>query len=128
MQQVNVPAPPASLCLSPIGEDLIIRGLRKEFPMDFVKARTRQSSVFSGHPFMVEAALGYGGKLPPEGNAQILRFANRVPLMYQTGCLCDYWLHLGNKLEKLLRFTAGPSGRPLTHSCPCSLDKCTLHQ
>ena len=95
MQQVNVPAPPASLCLSPIGEELIIRGLRKEFPMDFVKARTRQSSVFSGHPFMVEAALGYGGKLPPEGNAQILRFANRVPLMYQqgacaiTGCITE---------------------------------------
>ena len=41
MQQVNVPAPPASLCLSPIGEDLIIRGLRKEFPMDFIRSRTR---------------------------------------------------------------------------------------
>ncbi len=85
MQQVNVPAPPASLCLSPIGEDLIIRGLQKEFPMDFIRARTRPSSVFSGHPFMVEAALGYGGKLPPEGNAQILRFANRGPRMYQQG-------------------------------------------
>jgi DNA topoisomerase-6 subunit B len=34
---------------------------------------------------MVEAAIGYGGKLPPEGNATILRFANRVPLMYQQG-------------------------------------------
>jgi DNA topoisomerase-6 subunit B len=34
---------------------------------------------------MVEAAIGYGGKLPPEGNAMILRFANRVPLMYQQG-------------------------------------------
>jgi DNA topoisomerase-6 subunit B len=51
--------------------------------------------VFSGHPFMVEAAIGYGGKLPPEGNAMILRFANRVPLMYQqgacaiTGCITN---------------------------------------
>jgi DNA topoisomerase-6 subunit B len=85
LQQVNVPAPPASVCLSPIGEELIIRGLEKEFRMDFIRARTRPSSVYSGHPFMVEAALGYGGKLPPEGNAQILRFANRVPLMYQQG-------------------------------------------
>jgi DNA topoisomerase-6 subunit B len=34
---------------------------------------------------MVEAAIGYGGKLPAEGNAIILRFANRVPLMYQQG-------------------------------------------
>ena len=85
MQTVTVPAPPTSQCLSPIGEELIRRGLDKEFQMDFVAARTRPSSVFSGHPFMVEAAIGYGGKLPVEGNAILLRFANRVPLMYQQG-------------------------------------------
>jgi DNA topoisomerase-6 subunit B len=85
MQEVTIPAPPATQCLSPIGEELIRRGLDKEFQMDFVAARTRPSSVFSGHPFMVEAAIGYGGKLPAEGNAIILRFANRVPLMYQQG-------------------------------------------
>jgi len=85
MQEVAVPAPPTSQCLSPIGEELIRRGLDKEFQMDFVAARTRPSSVFSGHSFMVEAAIGYGGKLPAEGNAMILRFANRVPLMYQQG-------------------------------------------
>jgi DNA topoisomerase-6 subunit B len=85
MQAVAVPAPPSTQCLSPIGEELIRRGLDKEFQMDFVAARTRPSSVFSGHPFMVEAAIGYGGKLSPEGNATILRFANRVPLMYQQG-------------------------------------------
>ncbi|MGB7993827.1 DNA topoisomerase VI subunit B [Methanoregula sp.] len=85
MQEIAVPAPPTSQCLSPIGEDLIRRGLDKEFQMDFVAARTRPSSVYSGHPFVVEAAIGYGGKLPQEGTALILRFANRVPLMYQQG-------------------------------------------
>jgi len=85
MQSVAVPAPPTTQCLSPIGEDLIRRGLDKEFQMDFVSARTRPSSVYSGHPFVVEAAIGYGGRLAPEGNATILRFANRVPLMYQQG-------------------------------------------
>lgn len=85
MQAVAVPAPPTTQCLSPIGEDLIRRGLDKEFQMDFVAARTRPSSVYSGHPFAVEAAIGYGGRLPPEGNATILRFANRVPLLYQQG-------------------------------------------
>ena len=85
MQSVAVPAPPTTQCLSPIGEDLIRRGLDKEFQMDFVAARTRPSSVYSGHPFAVEAAIGYGGRLEPEGNATILRFANRVPLMYQQG-------------------------------------------
>jgi DNA topoisomerase-6 subunit B len=64
---------------------LIRRGLEKEFQMDFVVARTRPSSVFSGHSFLVEAAVGYGGRLPAEGNAILLRFANRVPLMYQQG-------------------------------------------
>ena len=85
MQAVAVPAPLSTQCLSPIGEELIRRGLDKEFQMDFVAARTRPSSVFSGHSFVVEAAIGYGGKLPPEGNVIILRFANRVPLMYQQG-------------------------------------------
>jgi DNA topoisomerase-6 subunit B len=85
MQSVAVPAPPTTQCLSPIGEDLIRRGLDKEFQMDFVAARTRPSSVYSGHPFVVEAAIGYGGRLETEGNATILRFANRVPLMYQQG-------------------------------------------
>ncbi|MDD4137532.1 MAG: DNA topoisomerase VI subunit B, partial [Methanoregula sp.] len=85
MQEIAVPAPPTTQCLSPIGEELIRRGLDKEFQMDFVSARTRPCSVFSGHPFMVEAAIGYGGKLESEGSAVILRFANRVPLMYQQG-------------------------------------------
>ena len=85
MQEVKIPAPPVTQCLSPIGEDLITRSLEKEFQMDFVRARTRPGSVFSGHPFIIEAAIGYGGKLPAEGNAQIMRFANRVPLMYQQG-------------------------------------------
>jgi DNA topoisomerase-6 subunit B len=85
MQDIAVPAPPATQCLSPIGEELLRRGLEKEFQMDFVASRTRPSSVFSGHSFMVEAAIGYGGRLPAEGNAILLRFANRVPLMYQQG-------------------------------------------
>jgi DNA topoisomerase-6 subunit B len=85
MQSMTVPAPLTTQCLSPIGEELIRRGLDKEFQMDFVSARTRPGSVFSGHPFVVEAAIGYGGRLPTEGNAILLRFANRVPLMFQQG-------------------------------------------
>ena len=95
MQQVKVPPPPANQCLSPIGEVLIRQGLEKEFQFDFCSARTRPANVYHGHPFIVEAALGYGGKLESEGNARILRFANRVPLMYQqgacaiTGCISN---------------------------------------
>ncbi len=85
MQEVKIPAPPASTCLSPIGEDLILSGLEKEFALDFVKARSRPPGVFSGHSFVVEAAIGYGGRLEADGAARILRFANRVPLLYQQG-------------------------------------------
>ncbi|MDD3933778.1 DNA topoisomerase VI subunit B [Methanoculleus sp. UBA303] len=85
MQGVKVPAPPAQQCLSPIGEDLICRGLEKEIQLDFIRARTRPSAVYGGHSFIIEAAIGYGGKIPPEGSAQIFRFANRVPLLYQQG-------------------------------------------
>jgi DNA topoisomerase VI subunit B len=85
LQSIEVPAPPAAQCLSPIGEELIRQGLAKEFQLDYVKARTRPPSVYSGHPFVVEAAIGYGGRLPAEDRALILRFANRVPLMYQPG-------------------------------------------
>jgi DNA topoisomerase VI subunit B len=85
MQSVPIPAPPTSQCLSPIGEELIRKSLDKEFQLDFVKAKTRPPSVYSGHPFVVEAAIGYGGKLAGEEKAILLRFANRVPLMYQQG-------------------------------------------
>lgn len=85
MQAANVPPPPAQQCLSPIGEDLIRQGLEKEFQLDYIAARTRPAAVYHGHPFIVEAALGWGGKLESEGNGRIMRFANRVPLMYQQG-------------------------------------------
>lgn len=85
LQSVRVPPPPTTQCLSPIGEQLLARGLSAEYRMDFVAARTRPSAVYGGHPFMVEAALGYGGRLPVEGSAQLMRFANRVPLIYQQG-------------------------------------------
>ena len=85
LQSVRVPPPPTTQCLSPIGEQLLARGLSAEYRMDFVAARTRPSAVYGGHPFMVEAALGYGGRLPVEGSAQLMRFANRVPRIYQQG-------------------------------------------
>ncbi|MDO5844241.1 MAG: DNA topoisomerase VI subunit B [Methanocorpusculum sp.] len=85
MQTTKIPAPTATQCLSPITEELIVKGMEKEFQLDFIKSRTRPSSVFGGHSFIVEAAIGYGGKLQSEGAATLLRFANRVPLLYQQG-------------------------------------------
>jgi DNA topoisomerase-6 subunit B len=39
--------------------------------------------VYRGNPFVVEAALAYGGDLPLDESAEIMRLANRVPLQYQ---------------------------------------------
>jgi len=85
MRQVKVMAPPTD-CLSPIGEYLVKKGLKKELPDGvFVATSTRPPSVYGGNPFQVEAGIAYGGPLAPDEQVRILRFANRVPLLYQRG-------------------------------------------
>jgi DNA topoisomerase-6 subunit B len=80
---------PETDCLSPIGETLIRKGLKNV--LGGVKAEfyappvTREPRVFAGNPFIVEVGIVYGGELSKEDPVQILRFANRVPLMYQQG-------------------------------------------
>jgi DNA topoisomerase-6 subunit B len=84
MEQVDVMAPPTS-CLSPIDADLLEAGLRKEFDAEFYSAATRDAEVHGGDPFIVEAGIAYGGELQDEGGVDLMRFANRVPLVYQRG-------------------------------------------
>ena len=74
---------PSTDCLSPITEELIRKGVGKEHTVDFIETTTRPASVHNGHPFQVEAGIAYGGNLPKEEKVEILRFANRVPLLYQ---------------------------------------------
>jgi len=81
--QVKVMAPPA-LAVVPIGEALLVEGLKRRFSRaDFYVSATRPPAVYRGNPFVVEAALAYGGELPLDEPAEIMRFANRVPLQYQ---------------------------------------------
>ncbi len=82
--KVKIMAPPTD-CLSPIGEELIYKGLEKEFSVDFIATTTRSASVFSGNPFIVEVGIAFGGELQKDDRVDILRFANRVPLLYQQG-------------------------------------------
>jgi DNA topoisomerase-6 subunit B len=74
---------PATNCLSPIGEEQILSGLRKEIVADFYTSITRSPAVYRGNPFQVEVGLAHGGKLPGDELIDLLRFANRVPLQYQ---------------------------------------------
>jgi len=102
---------PSTECIAPIGEDLILAGLKKELEADFYVAATRPAAVYRGNPFQIEVGIAYGkpggvglefeeqsgrikksakAKVATEelvGNAdepvRVLRFANRVPLLYQ---------------------------------------------
>jgi DNA topoisomerase-6 subunit B len=106
--------PPRTDCIVPIGERRLIEGLRKELDADFYTATTRPAAVYRGNPFQVEVALAYGRRgqeieLDRGGHlrkapatvrqaadpliahkdepVRLLRFANRVPLLYQqTSC------------------------------------------
>jgi DNA topoisomerase-6 subunit B len=84
MRETDILAPPTT-CLSPISADLIEAGLREVFDADFYAAATRDAEVHAGDPFVVEAGIAYGGELAAEGSVDLLRFANRVPLVYQQG-------------------------------------------
>ena len=84
MQVVKLIAPPTD-CLSPLGEDLIVKGLKKEIDAEYFAAISRPPAVYRGMPFQVEVGLAYGGKLDPNGESQLLRYANKVPLTYHQG-------------------------------------------
>ncbi|SEH59972.1 DNA topoisomerase-6 subunit B [Halopenitus malekzadehii] len=84
MRETDILAPPTD-CLAPITDELVEAGLRKEFDADFYAAATRDAEVHGGDPFIVEAGIAYGGEIPADGSVEVMRFANRVPLVYQRG-------------------------------------------
>jgi DNA topoisomerase-6 subunit B len=79
---VKVLAPRAT-CVVPIGEVLIIAGLKRRFVGGQYFSSTRPPAVYRGNPFVVECGIAYGGDLPIDEPSEVLRFANRVPLQYQ---------------------------------------------
>jgi DNA topoisomerase-6 subunit B len=84
----KIMSPPTD-CLSPIGEELILAALKKQIKADCYTATTRSPSVYRGNPFHIEVGLAWGGPRADgedgeeEPLANLLRFANRVPLLYQ---------------------------------------------
>ena len=109
IQQTPIMNPPTD-CLSPIGEKAILAGLYKQIKGDFYTAVSRKPAVYRGNPFAIEVGLAFGtgqagmvqsvidqeDAVPlAEGEAEekegevqmarVMRFANRVPLLYQPG-------------------------------------------
>ena len=110
IQSTKIMAPPSN-CISPIGEKAILHGLYKQIKGDFYTAVTRPPAVYRGNPFVIETGLAYGKgpeqaadkpehpKLPlAEGEqrnddnelARVIRYANRVPLLYQQSACATF--------------------------------------
>jgi DNA topoisomerase-6 subunit B len=110
IQATKIMAPPSS-CISPIGEKAILHGLYKQIKGEFYTAVTRPPAVYRGNPFIIEAGLAFG-KAPDqaapapdaeavplaEGEqreadgelARVIRYANRVPLLYQQSACATF--------------------------------------
>ena len=90
IEKTKIMNPPTN-CVAPIGEEQLVNGLASVVTADFYSSATRPPAVYRGNPFIIEAAIAYGGK-DQEGDApaRVLRMANRVPLLYQQGACCAY--------------------------------------
>lgn len=84
IKKTKIMNPPTDT-ISPIGKELLEKGLKKEVNAEFYASASRPPAVYRGNPFIIEAAVAYGGNLPEDKPVEILRFANRVPLLYQQG-------------------------------------------
>jgi len=109
IQSTKIMAPPTN-CLSPIGEKAILSGLYKQIKGEFYTAVSRPPAVYRGNPFVIEAGLAFGNRPneqpkpeQPAGPraegeeedenaelARVIRYANRVPLLYQQSACATF--------------------------------------
>ena len=71
-------------CLSPLGEYNLNLGIKKVVEPDVIATARDKPGAYDGHPFIVEAAVSLGGKDAKEG-ITVVRFANRIPLLFEGG-------------------------------------------
>ncbi len=83
-------APPPTDCLAPIGVQQLLKGMFKGVRAEFYAASSREADVYRGRPFLIETAIAYGGELPADESARVIRFANRVPLLYQQSACSSF--------------------------------------
>ncbi len=83
-------APPPTDCLAPIGVRQLLAGMLKGVRAEFYAASSRDAEVYRGRPFQIEAAIAFGGDLPGDDSARVIRFANRVPLLFQQSACSSF--------------------------------------
>jgi len=87
---------PSTDCIGPIGADKLLQGLKRIIKAEFYTSSSRSPSVYRGNPFLVEAAIAYGFKNNKKNDSdkeplmQLIRIANRVPLLYQKSACAIY--------------------------------------
>ncbi|HRJ50731.1 MAG TPA: DNA topoisomerase VI subunit B, partial [Phycisphaerales bacterium] len=88
-QEARLPPPPTD-CLAPIGVRQLLAGLLKGVRAEFYAASSREAAIYRGRPFQVEAAIAFGGELPADDSCRVIRFANRVPLLFQQSACSSF--------------------------------------
>jgi len=78
---------PAMDSLVPIGKTQVETSFRNIFNPEVLVVTERSPKVYRGGiPFMVEVGIAYGGGLvSAEKRGEVMRFANRVPLLFDNG-------------------------------------------
>ncbi|MFH0987104.1 MAG: DNA topoisomerase VI subunit B [Candidatus Micrarchaeota archaeon] len=139
-EKMSFIAPPTD-CLIPIGEKHLEKALDNILKPDFKTILERPASIYRGGvPFIIEVALAYGGKsgklteeeatgksktdivedglgIEPTNQIEIMRFSNRVPLLFDAGgCAITkavnsvewkrYKLNEGSPMSILINFTS----------------------
>ncbi|MEM7827838.1 MAG: DNA topoisomerase VI subunit B [Candidatus Aenigmatarchaeota archaeon] len=120
IKETKLLAPPTDV-LSPLGEELIEKGMKKELAPEFVVAVSRSPAVYRGWPFQIEVGLAYGGQIQ---EARLYRFANRVPLLYKQGdCAITHaveeidWKRYGIEGEMQIGKAGSPPIAIFVHIC-----------
>jgi DNA topoisomerase-6 subunit B len=88
-QEAKLPSPPTD-CLAPIGVRQLLAGMLKGVKAEFYAASSREPDVYRGRPFQIEAAIAFGGELAADDSARVIRFANRVPLLFQQSACSSF--------------------------------------
>jgi DNA topoisomerase-6 subunit B len=88
-QESRLPQPPTD-CLAPIGVRQLLAGMLKGVKAEFYAASSREADVYRGRPFQIETAIAFGGELPADDSARVIRFANRVPLLFQQSACSSF--------------------------------------
>jgi len=83
-------APPPTDCLAPIGVQQLLKGMFKGVRAEFYAASSRDADVYRGRPFLIETAIAFGGELPGDEPCRVIRFANRVPLLFQQSACSSF--------------------------------------